>query len=819
MTTMWQDVRYALRMLAKSPMLTAIVVLTLALGIGANTAIFGIVNGVLLRPLPVKSPEQIMVLAAKVEGDTLGIFTLSYPQFEDLRKQVDAFSDIIAFNNDLGGLSYAGKANPFFFAYVSGNYFSALGIQPAAGRFFLPSEGEAGGKSPYIVLGYSYWQKKFGGDSAIIGKQALIDGQEATIIGVAPKGFLGTQFAIEFDGYVPVNMMPAAEAASSFTDRTNRAWIVLGRLKPGVSMAQAQSSLGVVMQRLAQQYPATDKGVTIRVVPERLARPQPTAGKMIPLIAGVFLVLAGLVLLLACMNVANILLVRATMRQREMAIRAAMGASRSRLMRQMLTESVVLAFFGAFGGVLLGTWAITSIGSLLPHSTIPIHMDFSLDWRVFAYAFAAALATGALVGIWPAWRAGKADVNGALQATGRSDTAGAGRHRVRSVLVVAQVCGSLVLLIVAGLFVRSLLSAEHVALGFDPNHVLNVSMDPNEVGYDEARAKTFYRDLEQKTRALPGVESASLAFSVPLGTSNSGGPVYVEGRTFGSSEQPPVVIFNRVDAPYFDTLRIPLLRGRAFRENDGEKAPLVAVVNQIMAEKLWPGQDPIGKRFSLKSSAGPFIEVVGLTGNGKYVFMGWNNESYFYVPLAQHFESFQTLQVRSSVPPESLIAEVQRTVQSLDPNMPLSDVQTMRESLGGPNGYFLFRVGAILAAAMGILGLTLAVVGVYGVVSFAASQRTHEIGIRMALGADKRDILRLVLRQGLVLVIAGVGLGLLLAFALTRPMATLLVGVSPTDLLTFSLATLLLAAVGFWACYAPARRAMSLDPMVALRYE
>jgi predicted permease len=278
-------------------------------------------------------------------------------------------------------------------------------------------------------------------------------------------------------------------------------------------------------------------------------------------------------------------------------------------------------------------------------------------------------------------------------------------------------------------------------------------------------------------------------------------------------------MYNRVDAPYFDTLRVPLLSGRAFRETDDEKAPLVAIVNHTMAEKFWPRQDAIGKRFSLKGPTGPFIEIVGLTGNGKYVFMGWNNELYFYVPLAQQFAMYQTLQVRSAVPTEALIPQVQNTVHSLDPNLPLSDVQTMRESLGGPNGYFIFRVGAILAAAMGLLGLTLAVVGVYGVVSFAASQRTHEIGIRMALGADKRDILRLVLRQGLVLVIAGVGLGILVAFALTRPMATLLVGVSSSDLLTFSLATLLLAAVGFWACYAPARRAMRLDPMAALRYE
>lgn len=819
MATLWQDIRYALRMLAKSPMLTAIVILTLALGIGANTAIFGIVNGFLLRPLPVKSPEQIMVLAGERQGDTLGIFTLSYPQLVDLRKQAGTFSDFFASQVDLAGLSVDGKGSQFFFGRVTGNYFSALGVQPALGRLFLPSEGEAGGKDPYIVLGYSYWQKRFGGDPGIVGKQALIDGQEATIIGVAPKGFQGTSFALDLDGYLPLNMQPAEDTAKLWSDRSSASLIVFGRLKPGASLRQAQSSVNVVTERLAEEYPATDKGVTIRVIPERLARPQPFAKNIVPLIVGIFLLLAALVLLLACMNVANILLVRATMRQREMAIRAAMGASRGRLMRQLLTESIVLALFGGIGGLLLGAWASGAITSLLPDSKLPIRLDFSFDWRVFAYALAAALLTGTLVGVWPALRAGRADVNGLLHGAGRSDTAGVSRHRVRSALVVAQVGGSLMLLIVAGLFVRSLARAQHAYLGFDPDHLLNVTLDPKEVGYDEIRTKNFYRDLEARVCALPGVQTASSAFSVPMGNVNDGSSIYIEAHPLTPGQQPPIVIYNRVDAPYFDTLRIPLLRGRAFRENDDEKAPLVAIVNQEMAHAFWPNEDAIGKRFSLKSASGPFVEIVGVTGNGKYVFIGWDKERYFYVPVAQDFNSYRTLQVRSSVPPETLITQVQSEVRALDPNMPITEVRTMRQSLSGANGFFIFKVGAVLAAAMGILGLILAVVGVYGVVSFAASQRTHEIGIRMALGANRRDILLLVLRQGLILVIGGVLSGVLLAWALTRSMATLLVGVSPTDALTFVTATLLLGGIGLWACYAPARRAMRLDPMVALRYE
>jgi putative ABC transport system permease protein len=819
MATLWQDVRYALRMLAKSPSLTFIVVLTLSLGIGANTAIFGIVNGFFLRPLPVKSPEQIMMLAGRMQGDTLGIFTLSYPQLVDLRKQANIFSDIFASQIDIGGLSVEGKANQFVYCYVSGNYFSGLGVQPALGRLLLPSEGEAGGRDPYIVLGYSYWQKTFGGDASVVGRQALIDGQEATIIGVTPKGFHGADFGMDMDGYVPLNMMPASDAAKLWNDRTARTLSVLARLKPNVSLSQAQASVYVVTSRLAQSYPATDKGITVRVIPERLSRPTPTVTTVVPLVAGIFLALAALVLLLACMNVANILLVRAMMRQREMAIRAALGAGRGRLIRQLLTESMLLALLGGAGGILLGEWSNGVLSALMPDLKLPVQLNFGFDWRVFAYALGAALLTGTLVGLWPAWRAGRADLNNVLHGAGRSDTAGTGRHRLRSALVVAQVAGSLVLLIVAGLFVRSLLRVQQTYMGFDPDNVLNVALDPKEVGYDEVRTNTFYRDLEEKVRALPGVESASTAYCVPMGTVNDATPVYIEGHPLPIGQQPPVVADNRVDEHYFDTMRVPLLRGRAFRQSDDEKAPLVAIVNESMAQAFWPNEDPLGKRFSTKSATGPFNEIVGVAKDGTYLAMGLSHERYFYVPSAQNFTSYRTLQLRSSVPLESLITEVQNTVRSVDPNMPIMVVQTMKESLAGPRGSWIFRVGATLALAMGILGLTLAAVGVYGVVSFAASRRIHEIGIRMALGAGQRDILRLVLGQGLMLVIAGVLSGTLVAWALTRSMATLLIGVSPTDALTFVTAGVVLAGIGMWACYAPARRAMQLDPMVALRYE
>jgi predicted permease len=390
---------------------------------------------------------------------------------------------------------------------------------------------------------------------------------------------------------------------------------------------------------------------------------------------------------------------------------------------------------------------------------------------------------------------------------------------VRNVLVVAQVAGSLMLLIVAGLFVRSLTRIQRANLGFDPDHLLNVFLDTQEIGYDAPRTKGFYRELEARVRALPGVESASLAFSVPMGNYNDGRAVYIEGHPIAPGHQPPLVLFNRVDAPYFATLRVPFLRGRFFTESDNESAPPVAIVNQAMVSEFWPNEDPLGKRFSMSGPNGPFMQVVGVAGDGKYAFIGWDHKPYFYVPLAQSYSSVQTLQIRSTVPPESLIKQVQKEVRGLDPNMPISGMTTMNKSLEGANGFFIFRLGATLAGAMGLLGLTLAVVGVYGVVSFAANQRTHEIGIRLALGAERHDILRLVLRQGLGLVGAGVLAGLVVAWLLTRAMTNLLVGVSPTDPLTFTSAVLILAAIAIWACYMPARRAMRTDPMVALRYE
>jgi predicted permease len=484
----------------------------------------------------------------------------------------------------------------------------------------------------------------------------------------------------------------------------------------------------------------------------------------------------------------------------------------------MLTETLLTALLGGIAGVSLGA-GLSHLAGSTHLSNIPVRLGFGLDWRVFVYALAAVVFTAVFAGLSPALRATRADVNTVLHQGGRADAGGKARHKVRGDLMAAQVAGSLTLLIVAGLFVRSLRAVESMDIGFDPNQILNVTLDPSLNDYTEIQTNEFYRSLETKVRALPGIQSVSLAASVPMGSTLGSQAVYIEGRRVPSGQRAPGAFFNSVDAPYFDTLRIRVLLGRAFTDADSGTSPRVAIVNETMARHFWPGEDPIGKRFSLTSDTGPFVEIVGVAHDGKYRVLAEDPQPYFYVPLTQHFTPQRTLQIRSAMPSESLAAIVQHEIQALDANEPIEEIQTMKESLGGTLGYFLFRVGASLAAAMGLLGLLLAIVGVYGVVSYAATQRTQELGIRMALGASPRQILALLLKQGARLVAAGLLFGLAGAWALTRVMSNMLVGVNPSDPLTYISVAALLSFITLLACWIPARRAMRVDPMAALRYE
>ncbi len=730
----------------------------------------------------------------------------------------------------LPGLSADGRADQILAAYVIGNYFTALRVKPALGRLIQPSEENQPGKTAVLVLGYSYWQKRFGGDPGVIGKQVRVNGKPAIIIGVVPRRVPG-----HLCRWLELDMLYAAEQRRDASSRAGpcheRSRVLercasMARLKPGVSLPTRRQSMNVIAAREAKQYPSTDGKTSLcTVYREQLARPVAAWPTIMVLAIARFLLSpcrAGSCCWRA-MNVANVLLARATVRQREMGLRAALGAGRGRLMRQMLTETVLLGLLGGALGTLIGEWANPGDVSKVVSSGLPIHLDYSFDWHVFVYSLAAALFTGILVGLWPAFRASRAGLNGILTEGGRSDTAGNRRHRLRRVLVIGQVAGSLTLLIVAGLFVRSLRHAETMYLGFDPGHLLNLRMNPHEIGYGEDRTKEFYRRLEERARSLPGVQSVSLACGVPMGSINvvNTGSVTIEGQPLRPDQQPPTVFYNNVDSGYFDTMKVALLRGRAFTDLDNENAPPVAIVNQIMADRFWPHEDPIGKRFSLKTTteSPKILQVVAVAANGKYLFIAEDPTPFFYVPLAQNYFPMRALQVRSSVPPETLLAPLQAEVHKLAPDLPIIEAQTMDQTIRGRNGLLIFRIGAKLASEIGVIALMLAIVGLYGIVSFTATQRTREIGIRMALGGSAGGVLRLILRQGVRMVVIGLAVGLLAALGITRLMTRLLIGISPSDPLTYAAVALLLSAVALLACWLPARRATRVDPSVALRYE
>ena len=819
MNAILQDIKYAARMLAKNPGFTIVAAVTLALGIGANTAIFSMVNAFLLRPLPVKDPQQLTVLAfQQKQGSVQNQFSIA--DYRDIRNQTsDVFSGLFGYQFGMDGLSVKGKPDRIMTNYVSGNFFSALEIQPALGRLILPSEGEVPSADPVMVLGYNYWKNHFGADPGIVGRRVSLDGRPVTIIGVAPKGFYGAYPLLDVQGYLPYGMAILEGNPNDFmTNRALRNFAVLGRLQNDATLAKARASLSVVAQRLAKENPKDDEDMSLQIYPETRARPNPDPNNTMVVIAGLFLGLATLVLLLACVNVANILLVRATVREREMAIRAALGAARRRLIRQLLTESVLLAFMGAVAGIVLGYWGSSAVGSLPLGTDLPIHVDFGFDWRVFGYALGVAMLTGLIVGMVPAIRASRGNLASILHEGGRGVVGS--KNRLRGTLVVVQVAGSLTLLIIAGLFMRSLGQAQRTNLGFDPSHVVNFAMDPSEIGYSDAQGKEFYKTLLDRVRALPGVVSASAANSVPMGYYNNSDKIQIDGYQPPPGQPQPSAGYNAVISDYFKTMGIPIVRGRAFTDADNDTAAFVAIVNEHTAKTYWPGQDAIGHHFKEGGDPDHSLEIVGIAKDSRYLGVTSPIGNYFYVPLMQHYSanSLENLQVRTAGVPEAMIPQIEHTIESIAPDLPVFDVKTMTEALDTLNGLLMFQLGAGLAAALGTLGLILAIVGVYGVVSYAASQKTHEIGVRMALGAQPMSILKTVLGQGMLIVGMGLVFGLAAALAAAKVVGNFL-AVSGTDPVTYTIVTTLLGLVALAACYIPARRAMRVDPMVALRYE
>ncbi len=820
--TLLQDVRYGLRQLRRNPGFTAVGIITLALGIGANTAIFSVANALYFTELPVPNPGELVSLGFLAKGNP-GIPTVSYSDLQDIRRQGGQWVNLFAYRLGMAGLGIGNQADHIMTSNVDGNYFSTLGVKPALGRLILPSESKAPGPDRVIVLAYPFWKSHFGGKPSILGKAVRLNGHPVTIVGVAQKGFHGVLGAMNVQVFLP---MMAPSANSPRMDRADRNLFVLGRLRPGVGLAGADAAMKLIAGRLAKDYPKTDQGARIWLLPQKEAMlnpfPKPGEYQQQLVVIGFFLALALLVLLLACFNLASVLLVRASAREHEMAVRAALGAAGRRLLRQVLTESCLLAFFGCIAGIVVSIWSAAVLQSIHLSTALPVIFHFGFDGRVFAYAVGAAILAALVVGILPALRAARANAHSALR-EGQHSVAG-GRHRLRRLLVMAQIAGSVLLLIVAGLFTRSLLAAQKMNLGFNPDHILMVAMDPGETGYNQAQGQEFYDHLLRRMRALPGVRQVSLAFTYPSnGMVADVAPILVQNRPLQPGQVPPMIFGDTVSPGYFPTMGIPIVRGRPFRDSDDEKAPLVAVINQAMAQRFWPHQEALGRKFSTSgAAAGPWIEVVGISRNSKTNFdsMTARPAPYFYLPLKQHFSSFETLLVKTAGPPDSAIPGVERGVRRLAPGLPVFNVRTLRQALNGSfTGFYAFHLGTDLAAALGFLGLILAVVGVYGVVSYSMARRTHEIGVRIAVGAQRSDILWMALRQAVALIAVGAAIGVLLALGLAKFMANVVYGISAYDPVAFVSATLLVAIVALLACAIPARRAARVDPVVALRHE
>jgi predicted permease len=821
---MLNDLRIVLRQARQTPGFVVAAVLTLALGIGANTSIFSLVSA-FMRPLPVPDAEQIVVLANAHADDETGLrYKFSFAALQDYRARASSvFSDVFGYDIRIGGLGVNGKTTGFVYQVVTGNLFSALRLTPAAGRLFAPGEGEHAGSEASVVLGHAYWMRRFGGDPAIVGTIVKFDGFPTRVIGVAPAGFKGMVDAAEMDGYITIDASPRSgrSADQIFVDRNIRTFVVAARLQPGVTLAKARAVVDVVAGQIAAEHPQTEKGTSTRVVPEPEARPIPLASltALLPVVRLLTFVLSSVVLLIACMNVANLLLVRATVREREMAVRASLGAGRLRLIRLLLVESMLLAVLGATAGLAIGyamNWIF--IGSIDLGTDVGFSFDPRFDWNVFVNAGIVTIVAGLAIGVLPARKASRASVTSLLHDGGRSGSAGAGRARVRQALVVAQVAGSLVLLIVAGLCVRNLRIAQQVDLGFSPDRIVTARLNTLDIGMDLERTTAFYEELHRRLRLIPGVESASLSFSLPLGWIFGG----YEARAEGSPPVdggPPAIGTNSVSPEYFDTMGIPIVGGRAFDSNDTRDSKRVVIVNETLAERFWPDQTAIGKRIEIPSLPGDLWEVVGVARASKYLAVFEHPLPYIYMPFAQNPGFLRVVEVRSNAPLAETAMRLERTVAALEPELPIADVRPMKEIVAGNLGFVLFRVGAWQAGALGVLGLLLAVIGVYAVVSYQTSQRGREIGIRMALGAQAGDVRALVLRQGVWLVLIGVGIGLALTLTLTTALDKVLVLVDTTDPGTIAMVTAMLALFALAACYIPASRATRIQPVDALRHE
>ncbi|HEY0101353.1 MAG TPA: ABC transporter permease [Pyrinomonadaceae bacterium] len=816
MGTLIQDLRYGARMLWKSPGFTGVAVVVLALGIGANTTIFSLINGLLLRPIVgVESPER---LAAVYTSDySSGLYgSSSYPDYLSFREGANAFEGLAAYEQAVASLTGNDEPQRLRGEAVTSNYFKVLGVGASAGRTLLPEDESAASGNPVIVISHNLWQRRFNSDPNLVNSTIHLDGRAHTVVGVAAENFRGLHM-----GLPPEFWQPLIPRVNNTSARGSRGLEIVGRLKEGATPEQANAELTAIFARLAQEYPETNRGTLERpneprpvtVVSESRFNPQQR--KTIAGVTGMLMLMVGLVLLIACANVANLLLARASARRREIAIRLALGSGRFRLVRQLLTESMCLAMLGGFLGLLLTLWTSDILPKFFPAGEAS-GLDLGVDWRVLGFTLGLSLLTGIVFGLVPALQASRPNLLSALKDdTSAPEVRGFGRFGLRNVLVVLQVALSLVLLICAGLFMRSLRAASTADPGFNAENVLLTRMERRGAKMEQEEEQLFYRRVREQVGALPGVRSVALAYIVPVSGGGMRTGVSVEGYQPQPKEDTELNT-NIISPDYFKTLGIPLLQGRDFSAEDRKGAPGVVIINEEFARRYFPGANPLGRRIR-KGSDESYLEVVGVVKNARYRGLVEEPLPFFYTPQAQKGMSSMTLFVRTEGDPLTVLPAVRAELKNLDKNLTLYQINTFSAHLA--DALSNERMVAVLLSVFGVAALLLAAVGLYGVMSYVVVQRTHEIGVRMALGAQPGDILKMVLRQGMTLLLAGGLIGLTAAFALTRLMSSLLYGISATDPLTFVGITSLLSFVTLLACYIPARRATKVDPMIALRYE
>jgi predicted permease len=820
---MIHDLRYAIRNLLSSPAFTLVAVGSLAVGIGINTTIFAAVNAILLRPLPVAQPEQLVDIYTSSSTEHS---TSSWLDYRDLREGTDVFDGLLGHTLMFANVSRDGRSRLLMGEIVTANYFDVLGVRASIGRVFAPDEDQIEGGNRLVVLSDGFWRREFGGDASAVGRTLRVRGLDYTIVGITPARFTGMMPGISADLWIPASMVDEVEPVGmndtvpSPTGRTRlqrrgQRWMFMkGRLKPGHTVAQAQTEVAAVMARLEREHPQTNRNRRGVLIPASDVRIHPLIdGSLVPG-ATLLMVAVSLVLVIACANIANMLLARATTRTREIAVRVAIGASRARIVRQLLTESLLLAALGGWGGLLLARWTSGLIQAFQPPLPVAISLDLSPDWRVFAFAFILALVTGAVFGLAPALQATRPDLVASL----KNDVAPGFKTRrfgLRNVLVVAQVAVCFVLLVGAGLLLRSLSASRNANVGFDPRGLVVATVDLGMHRYSQERGQAFYDSALERLRALPGVSGAALVERLPFSPNIHGQNIFIDGRQYAADDLGNATDVTRVTSGYFKTLGIQLRQGREFDERDTLTSPGVVVINETMARRYWPGESAVGKRVRTRSSNGPLFEVIGVVADHKVRTIGEAPRPFVHFARSQGYNPSASFIARTDGDTAQLVQGMRRELTSMEPDLVFLEMQPMESAIAVT--LFPARMGAVVLGTASAIALLLSAMGLYGLIAFTVSRRTREIGVRMALGSNPRDVLALIVRQGMVLVLAGVAVGLLGAVLLTRAMAGALYGVSALDVVTYLTAACVLSGVALAANLVPAFRASRIDPMVALR--